>query len=384
VRYLRLNDAAMPGSAERIVVNGTSGGGALASILGASGNSRDYAPYLASIGAAGIDGRGKSTLADDVLAIVAYCPITDLANADIAYEWLFTVLGTRATVAAETGNPKYDPAPETSAELAAAYPDYLKSLKLRNEDGTRLTADTMLDALAGEVTRSAEAFMAADPANVIPDLGENVVITGNGGGTYVNDWIDVDNASDTVVSLNLERYLAFVAKQNLLKPAPAFDQTGTPAPGSAGGPGTGESNLFGTADQVYSNFTEYSWNNNNAAGDGIGLDDTGLTWAKYTRQRDTVVDEQADLINPMEYIDSHADTAPYWYVRTGTRDRDTAFTVSVDLDRALQDDRDVLDVNYRLAWNQPHAGNYDVPEAMQWIAESLRAADAEQGHHHDR
>ncbi|MCU7727890.1 hypothetical protein ODJ79_29585 [Actinoplanes sp. KI2] len=30
VRYLRLNDARMPGSAERIVVNGTSGGGALA------------------------------------------------------------------------------------------------------------------------------------------------------------------------------------------------------------------------------------------------------------------------------------------------------------------------------------------------------------------
>ncbi|MEU5697318.1 alpha/beta hydrolase fold domain-containing protein [Streptomyces aurantiacus] len=47
VRYLRLNDATMPGSAERIVVNGTSGGGALASILGASGNSGEYNLYLA-------------------------------------------------------------------------------------------------------------------------------------------------------------------------------------------------------------------------------------------------------------------------------------------------------------------------------------------------
>lgn len=35
IRYLRLNDAVMPGSAERIVVNGTSGGGALSSIIGA-------------------------------------------------------------------------------------------------------------------------------------------------------------------------------------------------------------------------------------------------------------------------------------------------------------------------------------------------------------
>ena len=50
VRYLRLNDTAMPGSAERIVINGTSGGGALVSILGASGNSPEYLPYLAQIG----------------------------------------------------------------------------------------------------------------------------------------------------------------------------------------------------------------------------------------------------------------------------------------------------------------------------------------------
>ncbi|MDQ0791827.1 hypothetical protein [Streptomyces sp. B1I3] len=44
VRYLRLNDTTMPGSAERIAVNGTSGGGALVSILGASGNSGEYDP----------------------------------------------------------------------------------------------------------------------------------------------------------------------------------------------------------------------------------------------------------------------------------------------------------------------------------------------------
>ncbi|KUN25522.1 hypothetical protein AQJ23_16765 [Streptomyces antibioticus] len=64
VRYLRLNDTTMPGSAERIVVNGTSGGGALASILGASGNSAQYSSYLAAIGAAGIDAQGRSTLRD--------------------------------------------------------------------------------------------------------------------------------------------------------------------------------------------------------------------------------------------------------------------------------------------------------------------------------
>ncbi|MFF5254615.1 hypothetical protein ACFY4K_21570 [Streptomyces leeuwenhoekii] len=63
VRYLRLNDAAMPGSAERIVVNGTSGGGALVSILGAPGNRAEYTPHLAAIGAAGTVRKAGNPLA---------------------------------------------------------------------------------------------------------------------------------------------------------------------------------------------------------------------------------------------------------------------------------------------------------------------------------
>ena len=80
------------------------------------------------------------------------------------------------------------------------------------------------------------------------------------------------------------------------------------------------------------------------------------------------------LINPMDFIGTSADTAPNWYVRHGTRDRDTAFIVSINLDRALEADGQVQDVNYRLAWNQPHAGNYDVPEAMAWITKVVGAA----------
>lgn len=52
VRYLRFNDARMPGDAEKIISNGTSAGGALSVLLGASGNSADYEPYLKALGAA--------------------------------------------------------------------------------------------------------------------------------------------------------------------------------------------------------------------------------------------------------------------------------------------------------------------------------------------
>lgn len=362
VRYLRLNDHVMAGSAERIVVNGTSGGGALVSILGASGNSRDYLPYLDETGAVGIGKHGHSTLRDDVFAVNAYCPITDLGHANIAYEWMYTTLGTRAAV-----NRNNDPV--GSAEMAASFADYQRRLRLRNADGRKLTADNMMDTVKAEVIRSAETFMNA--SGTVKDLGETSTYTvGSVPTSFVNDWLDVDNATKKVASIDMQRYLKFVASQNVLKAAPAFDNAGVATfPG-----GMSENTLFGTKDQAGLNFSEFAWNNNAIAGDVSGRDDTGYLWDDYVRLPSTTVDNQVKLINPMRYIDSSADTAPYWYVRHGTRDRDTSFTVSINLARALADDKRVRDLNYRLAWDQPHAGNYDVPEAMAWIAASLQAA----------
>jgi hypothetical protein len=369
IRYLRLNDALMPGSASRIVVNGTSGGGGLSSMIGSSGNSSDYLPYLAEIGAAGVTTDGQSALRDDVLAINAYCPITDLGNADLAYEWLYTVLDTRATVGR-------NPNPAGSAELAAKFAAYEKGLNLKNSDGTALTTDTMLAAIKQEVIKSAETYMAT--GGTIPNFGEAMTYTSGMGTTavtktYTNDWITIDAASKKVVSVDMTKYLKFVATQATLKAAPAFDQTGLSVTASSG-----ESNMFGTKAQKYSNFTEYSWTNNDVHGDGIGQDDTGLTGAQFMAQSGNVVPGQVNLINPMNYLGTGSKTAPFWYVRHGTRDRDTAFTVSINLSRKLAADTEVKDLNYRLAWNQPHAGNYDVPEAMAWIAQVLSTA-AQQG-----
>ncbi|MFJ8751938.1 subtype B tannase [Streptomyces sp. NPDC102441] len=378
VRYLRLNDATMPGSAERIVINGTSGGGALVSILGASGNSSEYNPYLEAVGAAGIDGKGRSSLRDDVFAVNAYCPITDLGNADRAYEWLYNVLDTRDGAG-------QNPSPEDAAAIAAQFPAYEKSLGLRNPDGSRLTAANMIDTIEQEVIRSAETYMKADATHTIPPLGGSFEIQSGGPGgppttkSYVNDWIDVDNGTDKVLSVDMKRYLAFVVAQATLKTTPAFDAVGVNGDITS----RTETNLFGPSNQKYMNYTEYSWDHNDVAGDGSGLDDTGLTWDQYTGKRSTTVDDQVHLINPMDFVGTGADTAENWYVRTGTRDRDTSFTVSINLDRALEADKQVKDVDYQLAWNQPHAGNYDVPEAMAWIAKVVRkAGDPLAARHH--
>jgi acetyl esterase/lipase len=83
VRYLRYNRDRLPaGDTEKIISDGTSAGGALSALLGATGNSPDYEPYLSAIGAA--DER------DDIFASMDYCPITNLEHADMAYEWIFS------------------------------------------------------------------------------------------------------------------------------------------------------------------------------------------------------------------------------------------------------------------------------------------------------
>ena len=52
IRYLRWNKDLVPGDVEKIITNGTSAGGALSALAGATGNAKEYEPYLKAIGAA--------------------------------------------------------------------------------------------------------------------------------------------------------------------------------------------------------------------------------------------------------------------------------------------------------------------------------------------
>lgn len=76
----------------------------------------------------------------------------------------------------------------------------------------------------------------------------------------------------------------------------------------------------------------------------------------------------AALLNPMNFIDDPQTTvAPHWYIRHGARDRDTSFPVPINLALKLQNAG--KDVNFLLAWNRPHSGDYALDELFQWIAE---------------
>ena len=90
VRYLRHFDREIPGDKERIITDGTSAGGAMSALLGATGNHPSYASALRAMGAA--------EERDDVFASVCYCPIIDLDHADMAYEWLYGQTASRQSL----------------------------------------------------------------------------------------------------------------------------------------------------------------------------------------------------------------------------------------------------------------------------------------------
>ena len=151
IRYLRQFDKEMPGDAEKIITDGTSAGGAMSSLMGATGNNPSYEPLLQAMGAA--------QQRDDVFAAVCYCPIIDLDHADMAYEWLYNGTDSRQQGSADVL--------AVSNELKAQFPAYVASLNLHKPDGTLLTADNYLDFIKSELIRSAQ--LAKDAGAEIPD-----------------------------------------------------------------------------------------------------------------------------------------------------------------------------------------------------------------------
>ncbi|MDQ5769297.1 subtype B tannase [Thiothrix subterranea] len=386
IRYLRLNDSNMPGSAERIIMTGTSGGGGLTAAVSASGNSADYLPFLVDIGAAGIQVSGTtttSTLKDGVFAAVAYCPINNLGNADTGYEWEYNAIRNDTNTPALNGV-AYSAGEQISAStaLAAAFPAYVNGLGLKRDNGTALTDANLRDTTLVQVKAEIERQLAA--GKTIPALGENFTLTQSGPPgtapttkTLVNDWLTLNGSgsSATVANIDYTKFLTFVTTLKTLKTVVAFDAVGVTGNKDTSGSWkiSGETNLFGSDSNQYSNFNAWSWNNNAANGDASGSDDTGLSWSAYLSNPSNNLATQIKLINPLAYLNTSADSAPYWYVRHGMVDRDTAFAMQTLLYQAVKNDPTVKDINFKLPYLVGHSGNYDVQEAFTWIKAKLDA-----------
>jgi len=314
IRYLRHNDKSMPGSAEKIISNGTSAGGALSALLGATGNSPDYEPYLKAIGAA--------EERDDIFAASCYCPITDLDHADIAYEWLFNGLneyhdrGGRGTLSADQI--------QVSDQLKALFPAYLNSLNLKSTDGTLLTLDANGDGSFKDYVKS-----------FVISSAQKALVGGKDLSALA--WLTIKDGK--VTDLDFGQYLAYATR---MKATPAFDSLGLKAP---------ENNLFGTTTIDSRHFTQFG--------------------ADHSTDHSLAEADLVKMMNPLDYIGvPGVGTAPHWRIRHGTADRDTALAVPVILATKLQNSG--YQVDFAAPWTQGHGGDYDLDDLFAWMSQISR------------
>lgn len=122
IRYIRYVSDIVPGNTDRIFSFGMSGGGAQSALLGSTGDSELYTPYLTAIGAV-------SGVSDAVAGTMAWCPITNLDYASEAYEWNLGV--TRSDLSGDMQ--------ELSDGMAEEFALYINELGLKDEEGNVLT-----------------------------------------------------------------------------------------------------------------------------------------------------------------------------------------------------------------------------------------------------
>ncbi|WP_346355636.1 subtype B tannase [Azotosporobacter soli] len=336
VRYLRHNAARIPGDSEKIISNGTSAGGALSALLGATGNSGDYTKELTQLGAA--------NERDDIFAASCYCPITDLEHADMAYEWLFNGINDYKKMTFSGGampspgqQPIMLPPPtdlpkpleisgqmtaeqiQLSNELKPLFPAYLNGLQL-TDSGKPLKLDADGN---GSFKEYVKAFVMASAQTALNQ------------GSDLSDfaWLTVQNGR--VTALDFDAYLRYAGR---MKTTPAFDDVAL---------GSGENSLFGTASVNAQHFSEFAAKRSTVGGT--------LAEPSLIRQ-----------MNPLSYIgQSTASTAHYWRIRHGSLDRDTSLAVPVILATKLRNHG--ASVDFALPWGKSHSGDYDLPELFAWV-----------------
>ena len=335
--YLHANDSTMPGNANRIITNGTSAGGAVSLLQGATGNNSDFQPYLQALGAA--------TAATNVYAVSAYAPITNLDAADMAYEWSYKGITSfnkvtmgqgelpQANVGGNTAPPQRTiQRVNLNADdiaysnlLSEHFPEYVNNLQLHDSMGRVLKLDKNGN---GTFKNYVKAFI-IDAANKAQAKGTDL---------SKHTYLVRDNKTGTIKDINWEAYNQFVSRS---KAPGAFDSRSNDS---------GENNLFGTSATDNNHFTITA-----------ALHDTTPNQDVYVENAKIVT-----MMNPMNYLGSPAATnARYYRIRYGTADSNTSVAIPLIVGTRAQN----LGYNVDMAtpFDVDHSGDYDLDELFNWM-----------------
>ena len=335
--YLHANDSTMPGNANRIITNGTSAGGAVSLLQGATGNNSDFQPYLQALGAA--------TAATNVYAVSAYAPITNLDAADMAYEWSYKGITSfnkvtmgqgelpQANVGGNTAPPQRTMQRVNlnaddvaySNLLSEHFPEYVNNLQLHDSMGRVLKLDKNGN---GTFKNYVKAFI-IDAANKAQAKGTDL---------SKHTYFVRDNKTGAIKDINWEAYNQFVSRS---KAPGAFDSRSNDS---------GENSLFGTSATDNNHFTITA-----------ALHDTTPNQDVYVENAKIVT-----MMNPMNYLGSPAATnARYYRIRYGTADSNTSVAIPLIVGTRAQN----LGYNVDMAtpFDVDHSGDYDLDELFNWM-----------------
>ncbi len=325
IRYIRYISEQIPGDMERIVVFGHSGGGSQSAVLGSSGDSALYLPYLQSIGAA--------DTSDAVAAVMAWCPITSYDTSDLAYEWN---MGCTRDGLSETEQ-------NISDQLAEAYAAYVNAMEFHDAEGNLLTLEESEEGIyqAGTYYEYLKKVIETSLEHYLEDEGYSE----EGAQSYIDslnrdeEWIMYDGTSITISSI-----ASFAEHcKEASKPIAAFDKLEE-----------GGHELFNTGDGEKTHYdsvlyeivkgTEYEA----AVAEDIVKTDYLGNDMQY----------RINMFSPLYYLMENSEgygtskAASYWRIRSGITQGDTALTTEVNLALALNNYG--AETDFETVWEQGH------------------------------
>ncbi len=372
VRFLKANDEVMAGDANKIISIGTSAGGAMSALLGTTGNSEDYRVYLEEIGAI-----MDST--DDVYAAQAYCPITDLDHADLAYEWMYADIQDYSNdMTGETGTSS-DFEQALSKEMASAYAAYINGLGLKDpKTGEPLTlsddgkSGSFYDYMVSQTEDAATTYLTGLEDG---SLGVTYSLDDYLKGNYTTSGKGPKGRGTEVAGTDLTSYLKWDGKTAKITDYDMYLSTSNPRMKKVMAfdnlemtDNSAENMEFGDETNRYKHFDPYIADILETLKEQFPDEYETYMEAYGNVSSDKEVAESRALFNPMNYIgtDKQADTADHIRIRVGTEDGNTSLSVSAVLALALENKTDA-DVDYALVWAQPHGDADYEGELISWI-----------------
>lgn len=353
IRYIRYADDVIAGDAESIFVYGMSGGGAQAAILGASGDSELYEPYLEAIGAV----QGVS---DAVAGVMAWCPVTNLDTANAEYEWMMGC----------TRPKRSDELNAISDKLAHAYASYVNQAGFTDEDGKSLTLTESKEGIyqAGSYYDYVKAVIEASLNHYLTDTKFTNITAQD----YINslntdkNWVIYDKTANTATITSVAD---FAKHCKIASDQPvAFDGL------------QGKNTLFGSSEGERSHFDRIlaevltEMNSEYAA-------DFAADLAKSDSFGNTV-ETRVNLYSPLYYLMKNregcgtSNVAKYWRIRSGIEQKTNSLTTEINLALALKSCDRVRAIDFETVWAQNHteaerSGN-SVENAIEWVNTCLK------------